>query len=164
MKSHRVSGTARQTAQAQFSAFATPLVNDAISRAVGIEIDAGADALHKLRVALRRLRTLLWAYRPLLDKEFDDQQRAFLKFLAETAGKTRDWDIVIELMGELRGNERAPLDDLRLVRGKALDTSRETLAQARTSSPHCATRSGRRTPSSTPLMSAWRCPNSRAGV
>jgi CHAD domain-containing protein len=130
MKRDSLPAATQQTAQAQFSSVAAPLIDDAISRADGLQPDQDAEALHKLRVALRRLRTLLWAYRPLLNREFDDKQRAFFKFLAGAAGKTRDWDILTQLLCELRGRDRTPLDDLRSARGKALDTSRETLAQA----------------------------------
>jgi CHAD domain-containing protein len=120
----------KQTAQAQFSSYASPLIDDAISRAARLESDQDAEGLHKLRVSLRRLRTLLWAYRPLLNRDFDDKQRALLKFLANAAGQTRDWDIVTQLLCDLCGSERAPLDDLHAARGKAMDTSRETLARA----------------------------------
>jgi CHAD domain-containing protein len=124
------SDTTRQTAQARFSALATPLICDAIAHAGKVAADPQAEGLHKLRVALRRLRTLLWAYRPLLDREFDDKQRALFKFLASAAGRTRDWDILTKLLCELRGNEGAPLDDLHRSRSQAMDTSVETLKQA----------------------------------
>ncbi|CAB3809004.1 CHAD domain-containing protein [Paraburkholderia fynbosensis] len=60
--------------------------------------DANAEKLHRLRVALRRLRTLLWAYRPMLDAKFDNEQRELFKSLASAAGNTRDWDILIALV------------------------------------------------------------------
>ncbi len=55
-------------------------------------------ALHKLRVSLRRLRSLWWAFAPLLEKGENTRQRALYKYLATAAGKTRDWDILIELI------------------------------------------------------------------
>ncbi|MDB5789422.1 CHAD domain-containing protein [Caballeronia mineralivorans] len=61
------SSSTRETAESQFSSYATPLVDDAISRAAVLNADPDAEVLHKLRVALRRLRSLLWAYRPLLN-------------------------------------------------------------------------------------------------
>lgn len=67
-------------------------------RADALETEPDAEKLDKLRVSLRQLRTLLWAYRPLLDSEFDSQQRAVNKFLANAAGSTRDWDILIGLV------------------------------------------------------------------
>jgi CHAD domain-containing protein len=129
-ESHSQPEAARQTAQARFSSLAAPLADAAIAHAGKVTGDPDAEALHKLRVALRRLRTLLWAYRPLLNREFDDKHRALFKFLAGAAGKTRDWDILTQLLCELRGEEHAPLDDLRRSRGKAMSTSRETLKHA----------------------------------
>lgn len=127
---HSHSDIESQTAQARFSSLAKPLVEDAIAYAGKVVSDPDAEELHKLRVALRRLRTLLWAYSPLLDREFDEKQRAFFKFLAGAAGRTRDWDILTQLLCELCGKERTPLDDLRKARRDAMDTSRETLNQA----------------------------------
>jgi CHAD domain-containing protein len=127
---HSHSDTAGQTAQARFASLATPLVDEAIGYANKVASNPDPEGLHKLRVALRRLRTLLWAYRPLLDREMDEKHRAFFKFLASAAGKTRDWDILTQLLCELRGDERTPLDDLRRARRDAMETSRETLKQA----------------------------------
>lgn len=89
------------TAEAEFGKHATPLVHEAIAQASTLDADPDAAVLHKLRVALRRLRTLLWAYRPMLDKVFDNKQRAIYKFLANAAGDTRDGDILIKLLTEL---------------------------------------------------------------
>jgi CHAD domain-containing protein len=93
------------TAEAEFNKYATPLVHEAIAQASTVDADPDAEVLHKLRVALRRLRTLLWAYRPMLDKDFDNKQRAIYKFLGNAAGNTRDWDILIELLTELNEPE-----------------------------------------------------------
>ncbi|SAL82541.1 CHAD domain-containing protein [Caballeronia choica] len=87
-----------QRAETNFATFADPLVNEAIAEAAALKDTADAEKLHRLRVALRRLRTLLWAYRPILDEEFDSQQRALFKSLANAAGNTRDWDILIGLV------------------------------------------------------------------
>jgi CHAD domain-containing protein len=116
------------TAEAGFGKFATPLVHEAITQASTLDHDPDAEVLHKLRVALRRLRTLLWAYRPMLDEDFDNKQRAIYKFLANAAGNTRDWDILIELLTEL--DEPKLADALRQSRDAAVKTSRETLSHA----------------------------------
>jgi CHAD domain-containing protein len=91
-----------------------------------LRADPDAEVLHKLRVSLRRLRTLLWAYRPLLNEKFDNQQRALFKFYASAAGKTRDWDILIALLGETKDAEEQPRDAMHAARSKSLDSSRET--------------------------------------
>ncbi|SAL06234.1 CHAD domain-containing protein [Caballeronia arationis] len=124
----QVESTSVQTAETEFGKYATPLVHEAITQASTLDADPDAEVLHKLRVALRRLRTLLWAYRPMLDKDFDNQQRAIYKFLASAAGDTRDWDILMELLTEL--GEPKLAGALQQSRDAALKTSRETLSHA----------------------------------
>jgi CHAD domain-containing protein len=119
-----------ETAGSQFSSYATPLVDDAILRAAALNADPDAEVLHKLRVALRRLRSLLWAYRPLLMRDFDDKQRALFKYFASAAGRTRDWDILTELLNDTLHVKQAPTDSLRAARNDALTSSRETLSDA----------------------------------
>lgn len=112
-------------AEASFAAYAKPLVSEAIEQASALEHDADAEKLHKLRVALRRLRTLLWAYRPIVDKQFDNQQRALFKFFANAAGDTRDWDILIKLV-EKNGDEDL-LNSIRKNRNETARKSADTL-------------------------------------
>jgi CHAD domain-containing protein len=56
----------------------------------------GGEAVHKMRVATRRTRSLLSTYRPLLDRSVTDPLRAELKWLAGALGEARDaqvmWD------------------------------------------------------------------------
>ncbi|MEX3934993.1 CHAD domain-containing protein [Paraburkholderia phymatum] len=117
-------------AESTFSALATPLIDEALARVASIDADASPESLHQLRVALRRLRSLWWAYRPLLDEEENARQRALYRYLADVAGRTRDWDILLEL---LAGDEDSPRDVppcLREAREQALAASRETLINA----------------------------------
>lgn len=86
------------------------------------------EELHKLRVALRRRRTLFWAYRPLLDEDFDNGQRAILKSLAAAAGNTRDWDILISLVKE--HSDEQLLKAFEKNREDAAKKSRETLSNS----------------------------------
>ncbi|RFU44494.1 CHAD domain-containing protein [Paraburkholderia sp. DHOC27] len=129
MKPENSSVPASDTAEAHFTTFATPLIEVAVAHAAALQENADAEVLHKLRVALRRLRSLLWAYRPLLDKALDDRQRNLLKGLAQAAGQTRDWDILIGLLCEL-GDDKAPLDKLRAARVEASNKSRAILSHA----------------------------------
>lgn len=121
---------AQPSAEAAFASYAAPLVDDAIELANAVREDASPEALHKLRVSLRRLRSLWWAFEPLLDKGENTRQRALYKYLANAAGKTRDWDILIELIArdERVAHEMTPT--LQAARGGALETSRETLSNA----------------------------------
>jgi CHAD domain-containing protein len=118
------------TAEAHFSHYAAPLIDSALACAAALRANPDAEVLHKLRVSLRRLRSLLWAYRPLLDATFDAQQRALFKFFASAACKTRDWDILIGLLEETAGTQGQPRDALETARARSLDASRETLAHA----------------------------------
>ncbi|MBP0589966.1 CHAD domain-containing protein [Paraburkholderia sp. LEh10] len=117
-------------AESTFAALAAPLVDEALERTASIHADASPESLHQLRVALRRLRSLWWAYRPLLDKQENTRQRALYRFLADAAGKTRDWDILLELLAGEEGDTREVPACLRDARERALAASRETLLNA----------------------------------
>jgi CHAD domain-containing protein len=117
------------TAETSFSRYADPLIAEAADQACALEGDTDAERLHELRVSLRRMRTLLWAYRPMLNDEFDTQQRAILKFLANAAGHTRDWDILIGLIEA--DSDQALLDTFKRHRDEASEKSRQTLTQAK---------------------------------
>lgn len=118
------------SAQACFSHYAAPLIDHALACAAAVRSNPDAEVLHKLRVSLRRLRSLLWAYEPLLDEAFDAQQRALFKFFASAAGRTRDWDILIGLLDETSDANGQPREALEAARTKSFDASRETLAHA----------------------------------
>ena len=78
----------RDDAQSQFASYAQPMVSEALARAASLDPDP--ENLHKLRVALRRLRTLLWAWRPLLGCAFVEPRRALLKRAAAAAAPPED--------------------------------------------------------------------------
>jgi CHAD domain-containing protein len=52
------------------------------------------DAVHRMRVATRRIRSLLQSYRPLLDRERTDPLREELKWLAAVLGEVRDLEVL----------------------------------------------------------------------
>ena len=52
------------------------------------------DAVHKMRVATRRLRSTMKSYRPLWDRADTDRLRAELKWLADVLGKVRDAEVM----------------------------------------------------------------------
>ena len=52
------------------------------------------DAVHKMRVATRRLRSTLKTFRPLWDRAAADHLRAELRWLAEVLGKVRDAEVM----------------------------------------------------------------------
>jgi CHAD domain-containing protein len=60
------------------------------------------DAIHKMRVATRRLRSALATFRPLFDREVTDPLRDELKWLGGVLGEARDAEVMHErLTGEL---------------------------------------------------------------
>jgi CHAD domain-containing protein len=81
-----------------FALLAQSVCGEALDRVHKLEAGAAPEDLHKLRVAMRRLRILWWAYDPLLDKHDAKLQRREFKSLADAAGRTRDWDVLHELM------------------------------------------------------------------
>jgi CHAD domain-containing protein len=54
------------------------------------------DAVHKMRVATRRLRSTVKTFRPLWDRAATDHLRAELKWLAEVLGKVRDAEVMAD--------------------------------------------------------------------
>jgi CHAD domain-containing protein len=58
------------------------------------------DAVHKMRVAARRLRSGLRVFRPLLDREWADELRDELKWAAKSLGELRELDVLIARLEE----------------------------------------------------------------
>ncbi|HEY2021814.1 CHAD domain-containing protein [Paraburkholderia sp.] len=118
------------SAQQAFASYAAPLVHHAIDLAAAVHEDPSPEALHQLRVSLRRLRSLWWAFAPLLDKGENGRQRAVYKFLATAAGKTRDWDVLIGLLANQDRVSPGLMARLQQARADTLAVSRETLLNA----------------------------------
>jgi CHAD domain-containing protein len=62
----------------------------------GTRLDRDVEDLHKHRVATRRLRALLRAARPLLDRDWADGLRSELSWLGSALGPVRDLDVMLE--------------------------------------------------------------------
>ena len=63
------------------------------------------DAVHKMRVAVRRLRNALASYRPLLVREQTEPVRDELKWLAAALGEPRDAEVMRERLEEMLADE-----------------------------------------------------------
>jgi len=90
---------------------------------------------HQLRVALRRLRALLWAYQALLPEGLAKHWRQELGNVAAQIGPPRNWDIVIDVLLRAAVPPSHPtalilLETLEGIRHKARDESRKTFAVA----------------------------------
>ncbi|MEV8548663.1 CYTH and CHAD domain-containing protein [Streptomyces glaucescens] len=57
------------------------------------------DSVHRMRVATRRMRSALRAYRSVLDRAVTDPVRAELKWLAGELGASRDHEVLAERLG-----------------------------------------------------------------
>lgn len=65
----------------------------AIQRHEGLAQDGDTDAIHDMRVAVRRLKAVLVAYRSTVDTAIGRRLRDELDWLAETLGNARDHDV-----------------------------------------------------------------------
>lgn len=65
------------------------------------------DAVHAMRVATRRLRSLLAAFHPLLDRDLTDPLREELRWLGGVLGGPRDTEVLSERL-EVRLGEAGP--------------------------------------------------------
>ncbi|WP_434716947.1 CHAD domain-containing protein [Paraburkholderia sp. A2RO-4L] len=116
-------------AEAAFSDIASPIVDEAIKQAKEIAGDPSAEGLHQLRISMRRLRSLWWSYRPLLDMGENTRQRDLFRSLADSAGKARDYDILIELLKlQQKDGETLP-PEISDARQEALDNGRKVLSK-----------------------------------
>ncbi len=55
-----------------------------------------AEGVHQMRVAVRRLRSLLMLYEPLLEPCIQSRFQAELRRLADCLGAARDWDVFLD--------------------------------------------------------------------
>jgi CHAD domain-containing protein len=89
-----------------------PSAGDVVVAAVAAQIHALQDAdlmvrtdqpdgVHQLRVACRRLRSILAAYRPVLVREATDDLRAELQWLGRALSPARDAEVAIEHLRQL---------------------------------------------------------------
>ncbi|MCD0453799.1 CYTH and CHAD domain-containing protein [Actinocorallia sp. API 0066] len=96
------------------------------------------DAVHKMRVAVRRLRSVLASARPLLDRDQTDPLQPELRWLAGVLGEVRDAEVLHERFGgRLAALPVAPeaepgwLAELKETERAGYDTVREALSGER---------------------------------
>jgi CHAD domain-containing protein len=68
---------------------------------------ADPDAIHDTRVAVRRLRSTLRTFRPLLDRDRSEPLRADLKWLGDLLGGVRDGQVMAKRLQSAIANEPA---------------------------------------------------------
>ncbi|MDB5832743.1 MAG: metal-binding protein [Caballeronia sp.] len=129
-------------AEANFEAYANPLVAESLEHASALEGGVDAEMLHRLRVASRQCEHCSKAYRPILNEKFDNEQRELFKSLANAADNTRDWDILISLLQ--KGNDGPLVDALK--KGPERNCKKERRDAAQLAVRQLASRSGQRSP------------------
>jgi CHAD domain-containing protein len=92
----------------------------------GPEADEDPEAVHDFRVALRRLRSWLQAFRPFLDDTVTRRSEGRLRRLSAVAGEARDLQVQRASLREmgLAGNSAAAADALRIEPRIAKDEAR----------------------------------------
>jgi CHAD domain-containing protein len=80
----------------------------------GTRLGGDIEDLHQMRVAIRRLRALVRAARPLLEPKWTESLRAELRWLGGLLGPARDLDVQIAYFQEeaatLKSRDRRPLE------------------------------------------------------
>jgi CHAD domain-containing protein len=114
---------------------------DGLTRLQANEAGVGSgdvEAVHQMRVAVRRLRSDLRTFRPLLQPHWADELSSALRPLAASLGAVRDLDVLVarfETRGADLAADLAPLTaDLRGLR----DMARTALIESLTSPAHAA--------------------------
>ena len=91
------------------------------------------EAIHQMRVAVRRLRSSMTMFKALLDDPVSEALRAELRWLQQTLGAARDWDVLLadtvaplrDLFGESAGFEKLCL----AIAGRRQDIRAQALAE-----------------------------------
>ncbi len=91
----------------------------------------GDTAVHQMRVACRRMRALLRAYRPVLDEAWADDLRERLRWLADVLGAARDAEVLADrLVRTASTDPTAPLNEAAVGRHAASVAERRADAVA----------------------------------
>ena len=83
-------------------------VGELIAHDPGTRLGEDPEELHQARVATRRLRAVLRAARPLLDRSWGESLRAELSWLGGAFGPVRDLDVLLERLGGEIGDLEPP--------------------------------------------------------
>lgn len=86
-------GSSKVTAGGVVQAHLREQVEELVARDPQVRRDL-PDAVHRMRVATRRLRSALQSFRPLLDRSGTDPLRSELRWLADLLGDVRDTEVM----------------------------------------------------------------------
>ena len=94
--------------------------------------DGPWDAVHKMRVAARRLRSGLRVFRPLLDREWADELRVELRWAAQGLGELRELEVLIARLDERMAalpDDAVPEDPTMTILGGTRERQKEARAR-----------------------------------
>ena len=94
--------------------------------------DGPWDAVHKMRVAARRLRSGLRVFRPLLDREWADELRDELRWAAQGLGELRELEVLIARLEERMAalpDDAVPEDPTMTILGRTRERQKEARAR-----------------------------------
>jgi len=79
------------------------------------------EGVHQMRVAVRRMRSLLVLFRPMLERQaamrFEDE----LRRLGDVLGRARDWDVFLDKILPAASGDGVPADAIQALRDAAAD-------------------------------------------
>jgi CHAD domain-containing protein len=111
-------------------------LGEILARDPAVRLADDAEELHQLRVATRRLRSILRAARPLVEREWADGVRDELGWLGGILGPARDLDVLLERLREDaavldRADRRALQPFFRSLSGRRVRARRHVLEALR---------------------------------
>jgi inorganic triphosphatase YgiF len=96
VKGGRVALAASMTVSDALDATARAVLSHLQANDGGVLHDSDPEYVHQMRVALRRLRSALSVFRPVLDATSADATIAEVRWIARTLGAARDWDVFMD--------------------------------------------------------------------
>jgi len=119
------------TVRESFPWLARSCIAHALSNVPVVLENRNPAGVHQVRVALRRLRTLLGAYRPYLSPQVMAHVNAERRWLQRHLGPAREWDVFIEETLDPALAHVADRDEARALRRIALGLRNAAYAEAR---------------------------------
>jgi len=102
-------GLLEHAAAVAVEAIGGTLVDEAVAARARLEAGSDEEALHDFRVALRRLRSVMQAFRPYIDHQVTKQLRRRLRDLARATNAARDTEVQI-IWVEERRDQLTPME------------------------------------------------------
>jgi CHAD domain-containing protein len=91
----RITDLRKITALPYLQAMIRAQYDEILAHDPGTRLDIDPEALHKFRVAVRRLRAVLRTARPILERDWTEQLRSELAWLGRALGAVRDHDVLL---------------------------------------------------------------------